>query len=175
MQLFDVRILTIVLVLVLGIFLLLFVASGIKVLKEWDRAAVLRLGKFCGIKGPGIIWITPIIDRVAVTVTLRAQQTKIDTGKYTSNDGSKNRLTGYVNWRVIDVQKAVLAVENYQQSVFNVIQHTVLKIGQSFPGETAMMDEELLYAEIQKEMEPSLTSWGIKILEIKLKSASEWD
>ena len=157
-------------VIVLGIFMLCFVASGIKILGEWDRAAVLRLGKFYGIKGPGIIWIMPMLDRVAVTVSLRIQQIKIDTGKYTTSDGSKNRLTGYVNWRVIDVQKAVLAVENYQRSVFNVIQHTVQKIGQSFPGETVMMDEELLYAEIQKELEPSLTSWGIKIVEMKLKS-----
>lgn len=157
-------------VLLMGIFVLCFVASGIKILKEWDRAAVLRLRKFYGIKGPGIIWITPFLDRVAVTISLRAQQTIIDTGKYTTSDGSKNKLTGYINWRVIEVQKAVLAVENYQKAIFNVIQHTVQKIGQSFPGDTFMMDEELLYSEIRKEIEPTLTSWGIKILEMKLKS-----
>ena len=149
--------------------------SGIKIVKEWDRVAVLRLGKFLGIRGPGIIWLTPVLDKAIFTVSLKVQQTKIDTGKYTTSDGSKKRLSGYINWRVIDVKKVVLAVENYRQSIFNVIQHTVQKIGQSFPGDTIMMDEESLYAELQQELEPTLTSWGIKIIEIKLKSASEWD
>ena len=163
------------LVATMAIFVLCFVASGIKILKEWDRAAVLRLGKFYGIRGPGIIWITPILDKIVMTVSLKIQQTKIDTGKYTTSDGSMNRLTGYLSWRVIDVEKVVLAVENYQHSVFNMIQHTVQKIGESFPGDTAMMDEDSLYEEIQKELEPTFTSWGIKIVGIELKSASEWD
>jgi len=175
LQVFSVDVVIISLVTVFVIFILIFVFSGIKVLKEWDRAAVLRLGKFYGIRGPGIIWITPILDKIVATVSLKIQQTKIDTGKYTTSDGSKNRLTGYVNWRIVDVEKVILAAENYRQSIFNVIQHTVQKVGKSFPGDTVMMDEESLYAEIQNEIEPSLTSWGIKITEIKLKSASEWD
>ena len=116
-----------------------------------------------------------MLDKIAMTVSLKIQQTKIDTGKYKTSDGSMNRLTGYLSWRVIDIEKVVLAVENYQHSVFNMIQQTVQKVGETFPGDTVMMDEELLYAEIQNELEPTLTSWGIKITEIKLKSASEWN
>jgi len=167
----DIQFLMIGLVLMMSIFMLCF-ASGIKILKEWDRAAVLRLGKFYGIRGPGIIWITPILDKIVMTVSLKIQQTKIDTGKYTTSDGSMNRLTGYVNWRVIDVRKVVLAVENYSQSIFNVVQHNVLKIVESFPGDTVLMDEESLYAEIQQILEPILSEWGVKILEINLKTGS---
>lgn len=155
--------------------MLCFVGSGIKIVKEWDRVAVLRLGKFLGIRGPGIIWLTPILDKAAMTVSLQVQQTIIDTGLYTTSDGSKNRLTGFVNWRIIDVQKVVLAIKDYQQSIFNIIQHTVQKVGESFPGDTVMIDEDSLYTELRQKLEPTLTSWGIKVLEIELRSTSEWN
>jgi regulator of protease activity HflC (stomatin/prohibitin superfamily) len=61
----DARILTIMFILVTAIFVLFYLASGIKVLKESERIAILRLGKFLGIKGPGIIWATPILDKIA--------------------------------------------------------------------------------------------------------------
>ena len=155
---------------VLAIFMLLFIASGIKVLREWDRAAVLRLGKFYGIRGPGIIWVMPFLDKVVATISLKIQQTKIDTGEYISSDGSTNRLTGYISWRIVDAERAVLAVENYRDAIFNVANHHVEKVAKSFPGDTVMMDEESLYSEIQQTLEPILQNWGIKLIEINLKS-----
>ena len=59
------------LVIVLLFFVLMFVAAGIKVLKEWERVAILRLGKFQGIKGPGVIFIVPLLDKIAMKVSLR--------------------------------------------------------------------------------------------------------
>ena len=171
----DISFLILGLVLLFGIFTMCFVASGIKILKEWDRAAVLRVGKFYGIRGPGIIWITPFLDRISMIVSLKIQQTKIDTGDYVSSDGSKRRLSGYVNWRVINIEKVVLAVENYKQSIYNIVQHHVKKIAESFPGDTVLMDEETLYAEIQQELEPILSNWGVKITELSLKTFSEWE
>ena len=73
------------------------------------------------------------------------------------------------------MQKVVLAVVNYEQSIFNTVQHHVRKIAESFPGDTVMMDEDTLYAEIRKELEPILDNWGVKILEINLKTVSKWD
>ena len=171
----DISFLMLSLVATIAIFVLCFVASGIKVLKEWERAAVLRLGKFYGIRGPGIIWIAPMLDRIAATVSLKIQQTKVDTGDYVSSDESKRRLSGHVNWRVIHVEKAVLRVENYKQSIFNVVQHHVKKIAESFPGDTVLMDEESLYSEINQELEPIFTNWGVKITEINLKTAPDWE
>ena len=59
------------LVIVLLFFALMFVAAGIKVLKEWERVALLRLGKFHGVKGPGVIFIVPLLDKIAMKVSLR--------------------------------------------------------------------------------------------------------
>ena len=98
----------------------------------------------------------------------------VDTGEYVSSDGSTRRLTGYVNWRIIDVQKAVLYVEDYRTSIYNAIQHQIKKIGESFPGDTVIMDEEYLYSEINQKLEPIFTNWGVKITEINLKTAADW-
>ena len=108
-------------------------ASSIKVLREWDRAVVLRLGKFYGIRGPGIIWVTSILDKVVATISLKIQQTKIDTREYVSSDGSTNRLKVCISWRIVDVEMAILSVENYRESIFNVANHHVEKIAKSFP------------------------------------------
>ncbi|MHA1936177.1 MAG: hypothetical protein ACW97A_12945, partial [Candidatus Thorarchaeota archaeon] len=62
--------LVMMLVIVLAFFILMFVASGIKILKEWERIAVLRLGKFKHIRGPGVVWVMPILDKVAMKVSL---------------------------------------------------------------------------------------------------------
>ncbi len=139
----------IALVLILSTFLLFFVSCGIKIVKEWDRVAVLRLGKYRCIRGPGIIWMMPILDK-GIMVSLKKQQTVVDTGECVSSDGSTRRLTGYVNWKIIDVQKAVLEVEDYRTSIYNTIQHQIKKIGESFPGDTVIMDEESLYSEINQ-------------------------
>jgi regulator of protease activity HflC (stomatin/prohibitin superfamily) len=164
----------ILIVVIFGIFILLFIASGIKVLKEWDRAVILRLGKFYGIRGPGIIWIVPLLDKIVMTVSLKSQQTIVDTGRYISSDGTTRRLTGFVSWRVIDVRKVVLAVENYKESIFNVVHHNIRKIAESYPGDNILIDEEILYAEIHQVLEPMLHEWGVKILEINLKVFSAY-
>ena len=172
---YQIEFLMLGLIVILGIFAMCFIATGIKILKEWERAAILRLGKYLGVRGPGIIWITPILDKVAAVVSLRNQETRVDTGEYVSSDGSTRRLTGYISWRVIDVEKAVLSVENYEHSLFNLVSHSVQKIAESFPGDTVMMDEESLYSEIRQTIEPTLSNWGIEINEINLKFVSEWD
>ena len=64
----------------MGIFTLMFILSGIKVVKEWERIAILRLGRFFKVAGPGAIWMTPILDR-GIPVSLKIQQTEVDTGE----------------------------------------------------------------------------------------------
>jgi regulator of protease activity HflC (stomatin/prohibitin superfamily) len=143
------------------------------VLKESERIAILRLGKFLGIKGPGIIWATPILDKIAFRISLREQQTVVDTGKCISSDGFATRITGFVNWRITDVQKAVLAVKNYKGSAETAINHHIKKIGQSPPSDALFVDEERVYSQIRQVLEPLLDKWEIRITEAGLKAAPQ--
>ncbi len=160
---------------VLGFFTLLYIASGIKVVKDWERLAVFRLGKYYGIKGPGIIRVTPILEKIALKLSLRDQMTDVDTGNFISNDGSSTRWKGHVTWRVIDVEKAALAIENYYSSVERLIVHNVQEVAESLPSDTILIDKELVYSMIRQVLEPDFSKWGVKLTEINLKDASKWE
>lgn len=107
-------------------------------------------------------------------VSLKIQQTKVDTDKFTSNDGSTIRVTGYVNWKIIDEQRVVLAVENYKRAIDNIVQHHIKKVCESFPSDAIIIDSESVISEITQDLEPTFTDWGVKIIEIELKSSSDW-
>ena len=171
----DTTILVLTLVLTLGIFVLIYIASGIKVLREYERVAVMRLGKFYGIKGPGIIWVMPILEKIVIKVSLREQQTIIDTGKFYSRDGSSSIWRGAINWRIIDVEKAVSSPENYQSSVDSTIKANVQEIGESLSSDAINIDKDLVYSRIKEVLEPILSKQGISITEVNLKTSSEWE
>lgn len=109
------------------LFLLIFIGSGIKVLKEWERVALFRLGKFHSIRGPGIIWKTPILDKLSPRISLKAQQVTIDTGELRSVDGASVRIVGEIIYRVADIEKVILAIENHKEVAEKASHHAVVE------------------------------------------------
>ena len=163
------------LILFLTIFILLFICSGIKVLKEWERVVILRLGKYYGVKGPGIIWKTPILDKVALKVSLRVQSTEVDTGKYISSDESTRRLKGIVQWRIIDVEKFALRIDDHYNTVMMTIQHHVKKVAESLTSDAVFSEREELNSLVEEELEPIFSEWGLEIVKVDLRTAPEWE
>ena len=111
----------------LVLFILIFIISGIKVLKEWERVAILRLGKYVGARGPGIIWRTPILERIGAKVSLRVQTVEIDTGESMSRDGNPASLVGEVRYRIVDIERAFLSLEDYQATAQQSTRHVVIE------------------------------------------------
>ena len=171
----DPAMLSIALVLTMGVFILAFMASGIKILKEYERVVVLRLGIFRGVKGPGIIWVSPIIEKIAMKVSLREQETKIDSGGFNSSGSSSDMWKGSINWRIVDVKKAFLSVENHRSSVDDTIKANVQEIGESLSNNAFAVDKETVDSRIKETLEPLMTERGVKITEIHLKATSAWD
>jgi len=163
------------LVLVLAFFILIFIASGLMVLKEWERVVILRLGKYYGVRGPGIIWKTPILDKVALRVSLRNQSTDIDTGKYISSDGSFRRLKGIVQWRIVDIERYALSIDDHYRTVVTNIQHHVRKIVESMTSEEVYRNQDELNSKFEETLEPIFADWGLKIVDIDLRTAPEWE
>jgi regulator of protease activity HflC (stomatin/prohibitin superfamily) len=133
----------------------------------------LRLGKYLGIKGPGIIWKTPILDKIALKVSLREQESEVDTGRYDSSGGSSQRLKGVILWRVIDVERYALSIEDHQRTVNNTIQHHVHKVAESMTGDVAFSDTDKLAMQIEEALKPTFTAWGLRITKVDLRTASE--
>lgn len=157
------------------IFVLIFVCSGIKVLKEWERAVILRLGKYYGVRGPGIIWKTPILDKIALRVSLREQSTEIDTGKYISSDGSTRRLKGIVVWRIIDIERYALRLQDHERTVHSTIHHHVSKVAESMTSDAVFSDTDDLAFRVRAALEPTFESWGLKVVKVDLRIAPDWE
>ena len=158
---------------VLMVFLLLFVCSGIKVLKEWERVAILRLGKFYAIRGPGIIWKTPILDKIALKVSLRVQSTDIDT--HITSAESTRWWKGIVNWRIVDVEKYLFSLQDHERTVHTTIQHYVSKEVEFLSNDALFNDKNEISSRIEEALTPVLEEWGIKMVGVNLRNAPEWE
>ncbi|MHA3964732.1 MAG: SPFH domain-containing protein, partial [Candidatus Thorarchaeota archaeon SMTZ1-45] len=153
-----------IMVLVFIIFVLLFILSGLVVLKEWERVVIFRLGKYLGIKGPGIIWKTPILDYVVLKASLQDQSTDVDTGRYISSEASTRRVEGVVAWRIEDLKKYALSIDNHQQSIAIAIHHHVLKVAESMMSDAVYFDVDELNSEVEAALEPTFSKWGLQII-----------
>ncbi|MHA1615390.1 MAG: SPFH domain-containing protein [Candidatus Thorarchaeota archaeon] len=169
MQIFGINELLLGLVLVLGLFLLMFVASGIKILKEWERVAILRLGKFRAIKGPGVIWVTPMLDKVAMKVSLRLLTYAFKTERSLTKDNVPIIVDAVMYFRVIDVEKAILSVERYAVAVELAAQTTLREtIGKATLDEL-LSERDIIAQHLQELIDEKTEHWGVKVSSVEIR------
>jgi regulator of protease activity HflC (stomatin/prohibitin superfamily) len=154
-------------------FALMFILSGSKILKEWERVVVLRLGRYHSTKGPGIIWIVPILDKIVLRIPIREQTTEIDTGKDASSHGSSIRLKGSVQWKVVDAERFALSMQDNYQTVLKTIQHHVMDVADSSTSDVAFADSDELNYLVQIALEPTFQKWGLEVKKVDLRVAME--
>jgi regulator of protease activity HflC (stomatin/prohibitin superfamily) len=99
--------------LILLLFVIIIVASGIRVIKEWERAPVLRLGRYTGLKGPGIFYIIPFVDRIPNIISMRVQTIPFRTEQTLTKDNVPVNVDAIMFFQAIDVNKVVLNVERF--------------------------------------------------------------
>lgn len=169
MQIFGTNELILGLVLVLGLFLLMFVASGIKILKEWERVAILRLGKFKAIKGPGVIWVTPMLDKVAMKVSLRLLTYAFKTERSLTKDNVPIVVDAVMYFRVIDVEKAILSVERYAVAVELAAQTSLREtIGKATLDEL-LSERDIIAQHLQELIDEKTEHWGVKVTSVEIR------
>jgi regulator of protease activity HflC (stomatin/prohibitin superfamily) len=99
-----------------AILVALFFLSGIRVLKEWERIPILRLGRYVGLRGPGIAYLIPIIDRSPVKISTRLDTIQFRTESTLTKDNVPVNVDSVMYMKPVDLEKAVLQVENYYQA-----------------------------------------------------------
>jgi regulator of protease activity HflC (stomatin/prohibitin superfamily) len=157
------------LVIVIGFFLLMFVASGIKILKEWERVAILRLGKYKAIKGPGIIWVTPILDRIAMKVSLRLQTYAFKTERSLTKDNVPVVVDAVMYFRVIDVEKAILSVERYTVAVELSAQTSLRETAGKVTLDQLLSDRDKIAQHLQELIDEKTEHWGVKVTSVEIR------
>jgi regulator of protease activity HflC (stomatin/prohibitin superfamily) len=157
------------LIIVIAFFALMFVASGIKVLKEWERVAILRLGKFKHIRGPGVIWVTPIIDSVAMRVSLRLQTYAFKTERSLTKDNVPVVVDAVMYFRVIDVEKAILSVERYTIAVELAAQTTLRETTGKVTLDELLSERDKIADHLQELIDHKTEFWGIKVSAVEIR------
>lgn len=94
----------------------IFFLSGIRVLKEWERMPVLRLGRYIGLRGPGVAYLVPLIDRSPIRISTRIDTIQFRTESTLTKDNVPVNVDSVMYMKPVDLEKAVLQVENYYQA-----------------------------------------------------------
>lgn len=157
------------LVLVLGLFVLMFIASGIKVLKEWERVAILRLGKYSSVKGPGITWVTPILDKIAMKVSLRLLTYAFKTERSLTKDNVPVVVDAVMYFRVIDVEKAILSVERYTVAVELAAQTTLRETTGKVTLDQLLSERDQIAGHLQELIDEKTEHWGVKVTSVEIR------
>jgi len=148
--------------LALAILLFVILSAAIKVLKEWERGVILRLGRLRPIKGPGLIFIIPIIDRL-FRADLRVVTLDVPAQKVITRDNVTVEVDAVVFYRVVEPSKSVVAVEDYRRASFFITQTTLRNVvGQSELDEL-LAHRERVNAKLQLIIDEVTEPWGIKV------------
>jgi regulator of protease activity HflC (stomatin/prohibitin superfamily) len=146
-----------------------FLSSAIKILKEYERGVVFRLGRIIPIKGPGLVIIWPIIDKL-VRVSLRTVTFDVPSQDIITKDNITVKVNAVVYFRVIDSIKAITAVEDYFYATSQIAQTSLRSIlGQSQLDDLLTKRDEL-NAELQKVIDFQTEPWGVKVATVEVKN-----
>lgn len=145
------------------------VSSAVKVADQWEKAVVLRLGKFRVIRGPGLFFIIPIIDAIPYWIDTRVITTTFKTEKTLTKDTVPVDVDAVLFWKVIDSKKAALDVADYQSAISWASQTALRDV----IGKTMLSDmlegREKISSELQKIIDERTEPWGINVISVEVK------
>ena len=153
----------------IGVVLGALVGSSIKYADQWERAVVLRLGKYRGLRGPGLFTIIPIIDRVAYHIDQRIRTTDFGAESCLTKDTVPVDVDAIAFWVVYDAERAALEVQHYQQAVV-LSSQTALRdaIGKHDLGELIQSRKELGRV-LQETLDKKMHDWGIQVQSVEIR------
>ncbi len=150
------------------IFLLIILSSAIRILREYERAVVFRLGRLIEVKGPGLILLIPVIDRM-VRVSLRTVVLDVPPQDVITKDNVSIQVNAVVYFRVIQPDKAIVEVENFHAATSQLSQTTLRSIlGQSELDEL-LSQRDKINRELAKIIDSQTEPWGIKVSTVEVK------
>jgi regulator of protease activity HflC (stomatin/prohibitin superfamily) len=155
-------------VLIFLAFIILFILSGVKVLNEYERGVVFRLGRIIEPKGPGLRWIIPGIDKM-IKIGLRLITMDVPSQDVITRDNVSVKVNAVVYFRVVDPVKAVIQVENYLYATSQLAQTTLRSILGQVELDDLLSEREKLNIRLQEVLDKHTDPWGIKVSLVEVK------
>jgi regulator of protease activity HflC (stomatin/prohibitin superfamily) len=153
---------------VLGFFFLIFLGASVRVLREYERGVIFRLGRLIALKGPGLILLVPVIDRM-VRVDLRTVTLNIPPQEVITRDNVPSRVTAVAYFKVIDPNKAIVEVENFLLATSQIAQTAMCSVLGKAELDQLLSERERLNVDLQQIIDEQTEPWGVKVSTVEIK------
>ncbi len=154
---------------ILVFIVLIFFLSGIRIYREWERAPYLVLGRFRGFKGPGIVYIVPIIGKVPFIISTRLQTQAFKTEQTLTKDNVPVNVDAVMYFQPVDLQKVVLNVEDYMIATTLAAQTTLREVIGGVTLDELLAEREKIGANARNIIDSKTETWGIKVTAVEIR------
>ncbi|MDG6906624.1 MAG: slipin family protein [Nitrososphaerota archaeon] len=151
------------------IVVLAIILSGVKILKEWERAPLLTLGRYRGLKGPGLIYVPPFISKIPYIISTRLQVTSFRTEQTLTRDNVPVNVDAVMYFQPVDVQKSVLNAENYGNATQLAAQTTLRETIGGVSFDDLLYEREKIGASARKIIDSKTEAWGVKVTAVEIR------
>ena len=147
---------------------ILFLISALKVVREYERLVVFRLGRLIGTKGPGLILVIPLIDRT-IKVSMRVVTMDVPSQEVITRDNVTTSVNAVVYYRVVDPSRAIVNVEDYRFATAQLAQTTLRSVTGQAELDELLAERDKLNQLIQRILDEATDPWGIKVTAVEIK------
>src|SRR6476469_3339774 len=155
-------------IIVLALILITNLAS-LRICSEWERKVVLRLGRFSGVRGPGIFFLLPYVERTPFTIDTRVATTSFQAEQTLTKDGASVTVDAIMYWRVLDAGRAAIQVANYSQAVMGAAAGGLRDIIGRNDLSTVLSQRRELDEQLTVTLDEQTEPWGIKVQSVQLR------
>ncbi len=150
------------------VLVIFFLSASLKILNEYERAVIFRLGRVITAKGPGLIILIPVIDKM-VRVSLRLVVMDVDPQDVITKDNVSVKVNAVIYFRVIDSTKAIIEVEDFNYAMSQLAQTTIRSVCGQAELDELLSEREKINSELQEILDTHTDPWGIKVATVELK------
>ena len=150
------------------VLIVFFLSTALRILNEYERGVIFRLGRVIKAKGPGLIILIPVIDKI-VKVSLRLVAVDVDPQDVITRDNVSVKVNAVIYFRVIDPIKAIIEVEDYSYAMSQLAQTTIRSVCGQAELDELLAERDKINSELQEILDTHTDPWGIKVTTVELK------
>jgi regulator of protease activity HflC (stomatin/prohibitin superfamily) len=147
----------------------LYILFALKVADQWEKAVVLRFGRFTGLRGPGVFWVIPVVDRIPVWIDHRVMVTPFSAEKTLTKDTVPVDVDAVLFWLVWDAEKAALEVEDYQVAIAWAAQTALREVIGQMDLADILVGRARMDRDLQKIIDERTTPWGVTVQSVEIR------
>lgn len=153
---------------VLLVIAVIIIANAIRILREYQRGVIFTLGRFTGVKGPGLVFVIPVLQQI-VRVDLRTVTMDVPGQDVISRDNVSVKVNAVIYFRVVAPEKAIIQVERYLEATSQLAQTTLRAVLGKHDLDEMLSEREKLNIDIQKILDAQTDGWGVKVTNVEIK------